>query len=112
MLREEAKLAQTAFQKVISDYPGQKDIVRMAQEKLSILLRAQAALEKGDKELQVRQVWTGKDVDGSGEISFDGKYLSFVDPTGNLAIREMATGKNRHLTHHDWEESGRIGCFC
>jgi Tol biopolymer transport system component len=103
--KEKAKQAQEAFQKVISDYPGQREIVKMAQEKLSIFLRAQAALEKGDKEFQVRQVWTGKEVDGSGEISFDGKYLSFVDPTGNLAIREMATGKNRHLTHHDWEES-------
>ena len=105
--QKKAKLAQEAFQKVISDYPGQRDIVRMAQEKLSILLRAQAALEKGDKEFQVRQVWTGKEVDGSGEISFDGKYLSFVDwETGDLAIREMATGKKRHLTHKgSWDES-------
>jgi len=104
--KEKAKQAQEAFQKVISDYPGQREIVKMAQEKLSIFLRAQATLEKGDKEFQVRQVWTGKEVDGSGEISFDGKYLSFADPeTGNLAIREMATGKNRHLTHNDWEKS-------
>jgi tetratricopeptide (TPR) repeat protein len=104
--QEKAKLAQAAFQKVISEYPGQRDIVKMAQEKLSNFIRAQAALEKGDKEFQVRQVWTGKGVDGSGEISFDGKYLSFVDWwTGDLAIREMATGKNRHLTHKgSWEE--------
>jgi Tol biopolymer transport system component len=104
--QEKAKLAQAAFQKVISDYPGQREVVRMAQEKLSILLRAQAALEKGDKEFRVRQVWTGKEVDGSGEVSFDGKYLSFVDwETGDLAIREMATGKKRHLTHNDREKS-------
>jgi len=104
--QEKAKLAQAAFQKVISDYPGQKEVVRMAQEKLSNFIRAQAALEKGDKEFQVRQVWTGKEVDGCGEISFDGKYLSFVDwETGDLAIREMVTGKKRHLTHNDWEKS-------
>jgi Tol biopolymer transport system component len=105
--KEKAKLAQEAFQKVISDYPGQKEIVRMAQEKLSNFIRAQAALEKGDKEFKVWQVWTGKGVDGSGEISFDGKYLSFVDwLTGDLAVREMATGKRRHLTHKgSWGES-------
>jgi len=104
--QEKAKLAQAAFQKVISEYPGQRDIVKMAQEKLSNFIRAQAALEKGDKEFQVRQVWTGKEVDGSGEVSFDGKYLSFVDwETGDLAIREMTTGKKRHLTHNDQEKS-------
>jgi Tol biopolymer transport system component len=105
--QEKAKLAQAAFQKVISNYPGQRDIVRMAQQKLSNFIRAQAALEKGDKEFQVKQVWTGKGVDGSGEVSFDNKYLSFVDwLTGDLAIREMATGKKRHLTHKgSWGES-------
>jgi Tol biopolymer transport system component len=101
------KEAEKAYQKVIDNYPKQDEAVKMAKEKLSILLRAQAALEKGDKELKVRQVWTGKEVDGSGEISFDGKYLSFVDwETGDLAIREMATGKKRHLTHKgSWDES-------
>jgi Tol biopolymer transport system component len=101
------KEAQKAYQKVIDNYPKQAETVEVAKGKLSILLRAQAALEKGDKEFQVRQIWTGKGVDGSGEISFDGKYLSFVDwETGDLAIREMATGKNRHLTHKgSWDES-------
>jgi Tol biopolymer transport system component len=101
------KEAEKAFQKVIDNYPEQAEAVKMAKEKLAILLRAQTALEKGDKEFKVRQVWTGKEVDGSGEISFDGKYLSFVDwEIGDLAIREMATGKKRHLTHKgSWDES-------
>jgi Tol biopolymer transport system component len=98
--------AENAFQKVIDNYPEQAEVVKMAREKLSILLRAQAALEKGDKEFKVRQVWTGKEVDGNGEVSFDAKYLSFTDwETGDLAIREMATGKKRHLTHNDREKS-------
>lgn len=101
------KEAEKAFQRVIDNYPKQSESVQVAKEKLSILLRAQAIAEKGEKEFQVRQVWTGKEVDGSGEISFDGKYLSFVDwETGDLAIREMATGKKRHLTHKgSWDES-------
>jgi Tol biopolymer transport system component len=53
-------------------------------------------------------VWQGSDMDDSGEISPDGKYLSFVDwDTGDLAIREMSTGKKRKLTDKgSWEESG------
>src|SRR5437899_11938853 len=46
-----------------------------------------------------RLVWSGPGVTLLGGPSRDGKYLSYVDPvTGNLAIREIATGQNRALT--------------
>ncbi len=94
------KEAQRNFQNVIDNYPNQIEAVKVAKEKLSLLLRAHDVLEKRDKEFRVRQVWTGKEVDGIGEISFDGKYLSYVYwETGDLAIREMATGKKHNLTH-------------
>jgi serine/threonine protein kinase/Tol biopolymer transport system component len=53
-----------------------------------------------------RKVWEGGD--DSGEVSPDNKYLSCVDwETGDLAVREVATGKRRHLTHKkgSWLES-------
>lgn len=55
----------------------------------------------------VRQVWAGPDVDVSGSVSPDGKYLTCVDwQTGDLAVRELPTGKNRHLTNKgSWFES-------
>jgi hypothetical protein len=38
--------------------------------------------------------------DISGQVSLDGRYITFVDwSTGNLAVHEIATGANRHLTH-------------
>ncbi|MFH1624646.1 MAG: hypothetical protein ABID54_05755, partial [Pseudomonadota bacterium] len=44
-------------------------------------------------------VWTGPDVDTYGTPSPDGRYLSYTDwETGDLAIRELATGKTRRLT--------------
>ena len=93
------KEAQKAFQNVIDKYPEQSESVKMAREKLSALLKAKDVVEKKSEELQTRQVWTGRDVDSSGKISFNGKYLSCVDwSTGNLAMREMSTGKKTLLT--------------
>jgi len=93
------KEALKAYQNVIDKYPEQTEAVRTAQEKLSLLLKAKDVVEEKSEEFQARQVWTGREVDGSGKISFDGKYLSFVDwNTGNLAMREMATGKKTLLT--------------
>ena len=51
------------------------------------------------KEFKITQVWSGPDVDTYGTASPDGRYLSYTDwETGDLAIRELATGKKRRLT--------------
>jgi Tol biopolymer transport system component len=43
--------------------------------------------------------------DGLGEISPDGRHLSFVDwRAGNLAVRDLSTGQNRTLTKSSWKE--------
>jgi len=97
--QKKAKEAQKAYQMVIDNYPGQTETVKVAKEKLAVLLRAQALVEKGDKDFRIRSVWTEPKWDITGAPSPDGKYLSFVDwDTGDLAIRELATGKIRHLT--------------
>jgi Tol biopolymer transport system component len=103
------KEAQKAYQKVIDTYPEQSEVVKMANEKLSILRRAQAVVEKGDKEFKIRRAWAGPDVSTSGEPSPDGRYLSCVDGEGDLVIREMATGKKLRLTNKgSWEESAEF----
>jgi len=93
------KEAQKAYQNVVDNYPEQREAVKVAKEKLSTLVRAQTVIKKGDKEFKIRQVWTGAGVDNMGGPSPDGRYLSFVNwMTGNLAIRELATGKIRNIT--------------
>jgi Tol biopolymer transport system component len=56
-----------------------------------------------------RQVWGGPgvDMDTVGSVSSDGHYLSYTDwETGDLAIRDLETGKNRRLTDKGpWESS-------
>lgn len=107
--QKKAKQAQKAFQKVIDNYPRQIEIVKVAKEKLSILMKAQTVVEKGDKEFKIRKVWAGSDVSTSGVPSPDGRYLSCVNETGDLVIREMATGKKLSLTNKgSWEESAEF----
>ena len=101
------KEAQKAYRKVIDSYPEQTESVKVANEKLSLLLRAEAVIRKYDKEFNIRKVWAGSDVDFMGAISPDGRYLSYVDwDTGDLAIYEIATGKKSRLTTNkgSWDE--------
>jgi len=49
--------------------------------------------------ITIRQVWAGPETDFSGSPSADGHCLSHTDMrTGNLAIRELATGQSRPVT--------------
>lgn len=62
-------------------------------------------------DIVVRRVWGRKRVDLSGDVSFDGRELVFVDyDTGDLAVRDLRTGETRRLTDKgSWEESGDYG---
>ncbi len=47
-----------------------------------------------------RRVWAGPDVDLSGAVSPDGRFVVYTDwTTGDLAIRELASGQSRRLTN-------------
>ena len=107
------KEAQKAYQKVLDDFPEQKEAVKVAKDKLSVLLKVQAVVKKGDKEFNIRKVWSGPSTDTLGAPSPDGKYLSFVDwNTGDLAIHEVASGKNRRLTNKgSWVKSQEFALF-
>lgn len=106
---KQAKQAQEAFKKVIDNYPEQSEVVN---EKLSFLLKVQTVIEKGDKEFKIRKVWADA-MDVEGVPSPDGKYISFVNwLTGDLALKEVATGKVRNLTNKGgWNESDEFALF-
>jgi Tol biopolymer transport system component len=111
--QKNSKQAQDAFQKVIDNYPSQPEEVRMAREKLATLARVKVIAQKGKQNLSIQKAWSGQGVDLFGEISPDGKYLCFTDwDTGDLAIREMATGKNRRITDKgSWLKSSAFAIF-
>lgn len=66
------------------------------------------AEEVQDTTLVMRRVWAGQGlVDDLGTPTPDGRLLTFVDwSTGNLAIRDMATGEFRNLTHKPISDPG------
>jgi hypothetical protein len=93
------KQAQDAFQKVIDNFPGQIDAVKVAQEKLSGIQASKSGVVKKSSEFTIRKVLSGV-ADGAGEVSPDGRYLSCIDwSTGDLAVQDLVSGKKRRLTN-------------
>jgi len=94
--------AQEAFQKVVENYPEQAEAVKLAREKLARLIKAQAAIETGDKELRIRNVSGLAFADMPWRVSPDGRYFSYYSDNeadeGNLYTYEISTGKSRRLT--------------
>ena len=85
--------AQAILQRVIRDYADQKDAVVVARSRLNPA--APAARVKGD-----RSVWTGREADGFGTISPDGRFLTYTDWHNGavLVLRNLTTGSDYRLT--------------
>lgn len=93
-LREAPK----AFQKVVDNYPEQTEAVKIAREKLSTLLKAQALVEKGDKEFRITKIPIDPEKVALPFISPDGKKIAFVGGEGDIWVREIESGKEVRLT--------------
>jgi Tol biopolymer transport system component len=92
--------ARKSYQKVLDNYPEQTKAVKLANEKLTLLSRAETSIRKEDKVFNLRQVWADNELYGQGAPSPDGRYISYVHyDTGDLGILEIATGKKRRLTN-------------
>lgn len=87
--------ARRAYERIVQHYPEQKDIVVQARARLAALAASPAG---PPATLTVRRVWS--DVDVSGSVSGDGRFVSFTDwpGGGNLAVRDVASGEVRRLT--------------
>ena len=121
--------AQATFAKLIEQYPASAIVpatelmvervgrAKDIEEKKRAIAEARmrlAALQRdiGNPELTVRQVWSFNEPgdepqsDYSGAPSPDGRYLSFTNWSyGNLAVRDLTTGKDRDLTDEGtWDE--------
>jgi len=87
---------------VIDNYPSQTDTVKVAKEKLSILVKAQTVIKKGDKEFRIRKVWDYARMGGRGNMgrpSPDGRYLLYGDMDSlNVCALEFADKKKHFVT--------------
>jgi len=97
------KEAQKAYQRVVSSYPEQTETVKLANEKLSILKKAETTAR--NTEITIRRVWSGPDVMDVQSPSPDGRYLSYTDwETRDLSVHDLVTGENRHITKNDTKD--------
>ncbi len=99
--------ARKAYERLLRDYGDQNEAVIQARARLAVL---SGNVASRSSEMVTRRVWAGPDVDVLGSVSPDGRYLSYADSTtGDLALRDLATGKMRHLTNKT--ESGENAFF-
>jgi Tol biopolymer transport system component len=89
--------AERAYRRVVREFADQNELVVRAQTRLAALQRAARAAEAVS--ISTRQVWSGMDAFAHNPTP-DGKSLISNDFLGtmNLAVRDIATGKNRYLT--------------
>lgn len=96
--------ATKAYQRLVKNFPGQKSEVTIARERLSHLIQIAEEITKEPEGIVIKQIWKGSEVDNSGSVSQDGKYLSFVNwDTGDLAIRNLNTKQNSSLVSGSWD---------
>ncbi len=97
--------AKRIYERILREFADQKEAVAIA--------RAQVGGNGNGtpgSTMAYRRVWANSDtveVDTTGAISPDGRYLSYVDwDTGNLALRDLVAGSTRALTNKEsWTAS-------
>lgn len=96
------------YQRLVDNFPGQKNEVALAKERLSQLILIAEKVTNAPLVMTNKKIWEDTDTGLEGAPSPDGKYLSYVDE-GDLAIYEIATGKKRRLTNKgSWDVSGEF----
>src|SRR5712692_3263319 len=89
--------ARKAYEHVLRDYADQNEAAAQARARLAVL---SGNVASSSSEMVTRRVWAGSDVGVGGSLSPDGRYLSYADwETGDLALRDLVTGKTRRLTN-------------
>jgi Tol biopolymer transport system component len=98
--------AQNAYQTVVRDYGEQKEVVAKAQDRLSKLKRPGVTPDEPEG-IRIRQVWKKPYTDFLGDVSSDGRFHAYVYwGNGDLAVRDLASGKDRILTHEAGAATG------
>lgn len=93
------------YERIVRDFGDQPEAAAEARTRLAGLRTSSRAPAS---QMIARQIWAGPDVDPMGAPSADGRFLTYTDwSTGDLGLRDLATGQNRRLTDTaGWEKSG------
>jgi len=89
--------ARKTYERLVRDYGDQNEAAAQARARLAAI---SSKVVSRSSEMVTRRIWAGPGEYIGGSLSPDGRYLSCVDwATGDLAIRDLATRKLRHLTN-------------
>jgi Tol biopolymer transport system component len=89
--------AQTIYQRVIREYPDQKEVAAMARARVD-----GTGAGGRDSRMVARQVWTAPPKgDIFGTVSRDGRLIPYVNwaDSGNLFVHDLASGSDRRVTN-------------
>jgi Tol biopolymer transport system component len=87
--------ARKAYERLVREFSDQAESVAEARSRLAALAVPTATKKP---ELAARQVWANAD-DLTGSPSSDGRFMATTDwTTGDIAIRDLATGDMRKVT--------------
>jgi Tol biopolymer transport system component len=90
-----------AYQRLVDNFPSQKNEVAIARERLNrLIVDDPLAQEDEKKDLLIRKVLPDTEIEPLGGPSPDGRYVSFVDWSsgGNISIIDLETKEIRSLT--------------
>jgi Tol biopolymer transport system component len=93
--------ARKTYEQLLADYPEQQQEVAAARQRLAAIT---APLPQENKSVSVRMLWKQSPAPLAagiplGEVSPDGRYISYVNDSDYvLAIRDLTTGQSRLLT--------------
>jgi Tol biopolymer transport system component len=90
------------YERIVREFADQKDAVVVARARLAG--PPSVARATGD-----RAVWKDGFVDLFGQVSPDGRFITYVDwpSSGNLMVHDIATNTDRRITQKtSWKESG------
>jgi nitrous oxidase accessory protein NosD len=95
-----------AFEKVITNFSDQADIVKIAEAELASLTKHVLPTPKKRREIQPFKVWEGESVYGTAALSGDGRFLCFVDQErGDLILCETTSRKTHRLVSRGSNDS-------
>lgn len=99
------------YEQVVRDYAEQVEAVAVARKFLARDVATDMQVIMSNRRLWRPQSFSSDFITGA-TISPDGRFLSYTDwSTGDLAIHEFATGRDRHLTNSgypNWAEQSAI----
>ena len=85
-----------AYQRLVTNFPSQKNEVAIARERLSSLL----PIAEETEGIKIKQIWKSPYLNDLGTVSYDGRWRSCVDwGVGDLALHDLKSGQIRKLTH-------------